>query len=61
MTVRGVHKITIVHEDGTEEERECPCDWCELWRAVWTPEAEARLDAMVLGPEVRPDWLGGSE
>jgi hypothetical protein len=51
----GLHEIVITYPDG----RECPCDWCDIWRA-FAPVAIAKLDAWVLDhePAVRPEWLG---
>lgn len=53
----GIHTIEITYDDGRTERRECPCLWCDVWRAVMTPEALARLDAATAVP-VWPQWLG---
>jgi hypothetical protein len=47
--VTGIHKLVITYGDGREETRDCPCVWCDICRAVFTPEAMARLDAYALG------------
>lgn len=56
----GVHDLTITYDDGREEIRDCPCQWCDIWRATMTPDVIARLDAALreMEPAVWPEWLG---
>lgn len=57
----GVHTLEAVADDGTVLGRyECPCQWCDIWRAAKPVMDRAIADMeQSLGLERRPDWLGG--
>lgn len=51
----GIHHLEVTYADGRTETRECPCPWCEGWRAMGASMARRLAES---DPPVWPEWLG---